>query len=387
MRNPRPPDIGSIEYLVLTEGEGIHHVVIRRDGSEWFQRVATFPLKERAEDYAESENNYLLMDTPEDVWGHQRLEAADAPPETPSPPSAIKPENFRLAEVPRPEPPAPPVAPVIEPLPAPDPVAAALNGARFDDQAERPEDEAGDQDPAPRESAAEDAPSKPKRSLREILEEPVPQERSRPAKKTEGWAKPKPATNWGGDKRDPLLVKNGDAAEPAVIPAGSSADQLADRLAVDLPQLVERGGYALGMTAHDIASLYKVPEPRARDAMVKMFARREGRLDGANGKEQRLVPTDWEEPASSLRDVQRAARGNDEARALAALRSEAGPNDLVQMSLKAISDKAGIPLGSVTVVIADLQKRGAIEVASKGAQGSRTATTYRILNPQGAASP
>ncbi|MCW5697336.1 MAG: hypothetical protein KIS96_11475 [Bauldia sp.] len=381
MSDRQPPIIGSIEYLVLTEGEGVHHVVIRRDLSEWFQRVATFPLKERAEDYAESENNYLLMDTPDDVWGHQRLEAGDAPPETPAPPSAIKPENFRLAEPPRPEPPAPPVA---ASSPAPDPVAVALNGSRFEDQVERPEDDADDEVPAPRESAAEDAPSNPTRSLAAMLEEPEPQERARPTKKTEEWNKPKPVTNWGGNKRDPLLMKNGDVAKPADIPAGSSADQLADRLAVDLPRLVERGGYALGMTAHDIASLYKVPEPRARDAMVKMFARREGRLVRTNGKEQRLVPSDWEEPASSLRDVQRAARGNDEVRALEALRSEAGPNDLVQMSLKAISDKAGIALGSVTFVIAELQKRGAIEVAAKGAQGSRTPTTYRILATEGA---
>lgn len=86
------------EYTVLTERDDAHHVVIRRDGSEWFHRVATFARLDRAEDYAETENNWLEFDTEDDQWASERYEAPEPEPDIDIPRSAIKPENFKPSD-------------------------------------------------------------------------------------------------------------------------------------------------------------------------------------------------------------------------------------------------------------------------------------------------
>ena len=46
-------------YIVLTETETAHYVVLSRDGSDWLQRVALFRNRERAVSYADVENMLL----------------------------------------------------------------------------------------------------------------------------------------------------------------------------------------------------------------------------------------------------------------------------------------------------------------------------------------
>jgi Mn-dependent DtxR family transcriptional regulator len=47
-------------YIALTENETTHHVVVeRRDTPTVWQRIATFPQRDRAEDYAEMENTFI----------------------------------------------------------------------------------------------------------------------------------------------------------------------------------------------------------------------------------------------------------------------------------------------------------------------------------------
>lgn len=56
--NAQPP-----EYIVLTESEHIHLVCIRYGGGKpWLRVVAVFPSKDRAESYAEVENQFTVED-------------------------------------------------------------------------------------------------------------------------------------------------------------------------------------------------------------------------------------------------------------------------------------------------------------------------------------
>lgn len=397
-----------LEYIVLTEGPAEHHVVIRREGSEWLQRVATFPIRERAADYAEFENDFTSWDDADSKeWAATRYEAIDTPPTIPAPPSAIKPENF-VAKAPEPktepidikvnEPeqaaatssaPSNEAAKIIDPIPAGSPAApdrragdlvASSDAAPADQEAAKAPEPARRTPPAPPATVERVAGTNLNPAKRNGADhDPAPIAADQPPK-------PKPVASSQPNGRDPLLAREqGLPPSGKIIPPdqhhGSQGQQLADRIVRDLPTLMRM--HLRGPTRSDLTGFYRATAARVDEAVRVLFVKQAIRLDRPNGGEQHIVPHDWPETPAPADDAERYGvdRAARKQAILATLRAEAH-DGVVALGLAEIATRTGIPLGSMNPLMAALVRDGALAVVKPQVSGTRAPAQYRITEPE-----
>lgn len=116
----------SPRYVVLTETDQMHLVAIRYGEGPWLRVVASFTSKERAESYADIENQFIADDDP--LWVD---DLKYEPPADAEPPSALarlaRPQSYKWTEV------------SLPPIPVPPELVAALAPAENQPDADEPE--------------------------------------------------------------------------------------------------------------------------------------------------------------------------------------------------------------------------------------------------------